>query len=59
MKRREFLVQSAVAELGPCLATPEGRVHFADEHTSPWIGSMQGALQSGLRAAWEIIEGPA
>ena len=33
---------------------PEGRVHFAGEHTSPWPGWMQGALQSGLRAAKEV-----
>jgi monoamine oxidase len=45
--------------LGPWIAKPEGRVHFAGEHTSPWIGWMQGALQSGLRAAREIVEGPA
>jgi monoamine oxidase len=42
--------------LGPVIAKPEGRVHFAGEHTSPWIGWMQGALQSGLRAAQEIVE---
>ncbi len=45
--------------LGPSIAKAEGRVHFAGEHTSPWIGWMQGALQSGLRAAREIIEAPA
>jgi monoamine oxidase len=33
---------------------PEGRVHFAGEHTSGWQGWMQGALQSGLRAAKEV-----
>jgi monoamine oxidase len=33
---------------------PEGRVHFAGEHTSGWPGWMQGALQSGLRAAKEV-----
>jgi monoamine oxidase len=35
---------------------PEGRVHFAGEHTSRWHGWMQGALQSGLRAAKEVNE---
>jgi monoamine oxidase len=35
---------------------PEGRVHFAGEHTSRWPGWMQGALQSGLRAAKEVQE---
>ena len=33
---------------------PEGRVHFAGEHTSQWQGWMQGALASGLRAAHEV-----
>lgn len=33
---------------------PEGRVHFAGDHTSRWPGWMQGALQSGLRAAQEV-----
>jgi monoamine oxidase len=44
--------------LGPSLAKSEGRVHFAGEHTSPWIGWMQGALHSGLRAAREVVEAP-
>lgn len=33
---------------------PEGRVHFAGEHTSMWSGWMQGAIESGKRAASEI-----
>ncbi len=32
----------------------EGRVHFAGEHTSVHRASMNGALESGLRAAGEI-----
>jgi monoamine oxidase len=40
----------------PAIARPEGRVHFAGEHTSPWAQWMQGALESGLRAAREIRE---
>lgn len=40
--------------LPPHLARPEGRVYFAGEHTSPWCGWMQGALESGLRAAREV-----
>jgi monoamine oxidase len=39
----------------PHIARPEGRVHFAGEHTSAWPGWMQGALESGLRAAREIV----
>lgn len=36
------------------LTRPEGRIHFAGEHTSPWPGWMHGALHSGVRAAREI-----
>jgi monoamine oxidase len=32
----------------------EGRIHFADEHLSPWSSLMHGALSSGLRAVKEI-----
>ncbi|HWM92238.1 MAG TPA: FAD-dependent oxidoreductase [Thermoanaerobaculia bacterium] len=40
----------------PELARPEGRVHFAGEHTS-WLGrTMEGALESGNRAAREVQE---
>ena len=35
-------------------ASPEGRIHFAGDHTSLWPSSMQGAVQSGSRAASEI-----
>jgi monoamine oxidase len=40
----------------PYIARPEGRVHFAGDHTSPWPGWMNGALQSGARAAREISQ---
>jgi monoamine oxidase len=40
----------------PAIARAEGRVHFAGEHTSAWAQWMQGALESGLRAAREIRE---
>jgi monoamine oxidase len=38
----------------PHLARPEGRVHFAGDHTSSLPGWMQGALASGQRAADEV-----
>jgi monoamine oxidase len=38
------------------LRAPEGRLHFAGEHTSAWSGWMQGALESGERAAREAEE---
>lgn len=41
--------------LVPEIARPEDRVHFAGEHTSSWMGWMEGALESGERAAREIL----
>ncbi|HEY3499691.1 MAG TPA: NAD(P)/FAD-dependent oxidoreductase [Polyangiaceae bacterium] len=41
-------------DLKPHFARPEGRVHFAGDHTSHIPGWMQGALLSGHRAADEI-----
>ena len=38
----------------PIAAAPEGRVHFAGEHTSVHRASMNGALESGVRAAGEV-----
>jgi monoamine oxidase len=39
------------------LSKPEGKVHFAGEHTSEFHSSMNGAIESGVRASREIIEG--
>jgi monoamine oxidase len=39
----------------PELARPEDRLHFAGEHTSSWNSWMEGALESGERAAREIL----
>lgn len=41
-------------ELRPLIATPEGRVHFAGDHTSLAPGWMMGALRSGDRVAREV-----
>jgi monoamine oxidase len=46
-----------MSELLPHIAGAEGRIHFAGEHTSSWPGWMQGAFQSGHRAAREINRG--
>jgi monoamine oxidase len=35
--------------------TPEGRIHFAGEHVSPWPGWMEGALWSAERAVQELL----
>jgi monoamine oxidase len=40
----------------PELARPEARVHFAGEHTSWLSRTMEGALESGVRAAKEVHE---
>jgi monoamine oxidase len=37
------------------LARAEGRVHFAGEHTAVAGGWMQGAIESGQRAAREVL----
>jgi monoamine oxidase len=38
------------------MVRPEGRIHFAGDHTSPSPGWMNGALQSGNRVALEITK---
>ncbi len=43
-----------MSELWPHIARPEGRAHFAGDHTSAWIRWMQGALHSGNRVAREV-----
>jgi monoamine oxidase len=52
-----FYKPGQMSSLLPHVARPEGRVHFAGEHTSVWIdGWMQGALESGDRVAREVHE---
>jgi len=40
----------------PTIARSEGRLHFAGEHTSIYPATMEGAIESGVRAAREISE---
>ena len=40
------------------IVRPEGRIHFAGEHTSLYHAWIQGALESGIRAAREVHEAP-
>ncbi|WP_166000523.1 flavin monoamine oxidase family protein [Bacillus sp. Cs-700] len=42
--------------LGDVIKHPEGKLHFAGEHTSSFHGWMEGAIESGLRAAYEVNE---
>jgi len=44
-----------LTRLGPEVAKPVGRIHFAGEHTDPWQATMNGALASGVRAAREVL----
>jgi len=50
-----FFGPGELTAYGPWLARPEGRIHFAGEHTDPWQATMNGALASGLRAAREVL----
>lgn len=44
-------------QYGPALRVPVGRVHWAGAETATlWNGYMDGALQSGERAATEVLE---
>ncbi|WP_042375477.1 flavin monoamine oxidase family protein [Neobacillus jeddahensis] len=45
-------------ELFPFISLPEGRVHFAGEHTTLNHGWMQGAIESGIRVANEVNDLP-
>jgi len=47
------------SELQAAIVRPEGRVHFAGEHCSLYHAWIQGALESGIRAANEIHAAPA
>jgi len=51
-----YLRPGQMTALLPHMGRAEGRLHFAGEHTSVWMRWMQGALESGHRAAREIQE---
>ncbi len=44
-----------IREFGTVAANPHGRVHFAGEHTAMLASGMEGAMESGERAAVEIL----
>ncbi|MEE4184389.1 MAG: NAD(P)/FAD-dependent oxidoreductase [Gammaproteobacteria bacterium] len=44
-----------ITEFGAVLTQPHGRIHFAGEHTAVLNSGMEGAMESGERAAIEII----
>ncbi len=51
-----FLKPGQVKSLDPFIRHPEGRIHFAGEHTSSLRGWIQGALESALRVTREVNE---
>ena len=44
-----------MSTLAADVARSEGRIHFAGEHTSAWMGWMEGALESAERVAHEVV----
>jgi len=48
------MIPGDLSTLFPFAALPEGRLHFAGDHTSGLPGYMEGALQSAHRAADEV-----
>ncbi len=44
-----------VSDFGIAMAAPAGRIHFAGEHTAKLSTGMEGACESGERAAIEIL----
>jgi monoamine oxidase len=52
-----YWTQGLWTTYGPDLRTPIGAVHWAGAETSPeWNGKMEGAVQSGERAAAEVLK---
>ncbi|WP_235822178.1 flavin monoamine oxidase family protein [Gottfriedia luciferensis] len=49
-----FFEPGQEAELSPFINSPEGRIHFAGEHTSNYHAWIQGAIESGIRVANEV-----
>lgn len=52
-----FTPPGVLTGFGPALRAPNGRIHWAGTETATrWAGYMDGALQSGERAATEVLE---
>lgn len=49
-----YFAPGQMTRVRPLLRQAVGRIHFAGEHTAVWQGYMNGAVESGLRAAAEI-----
>ncbi len=51
-----FRAPGQIARYGNAVADAHGRVHFAGEHTAVLQQGMEGAMESGERAAFEIFD---
>jgi monoamine oxidase len=52
-------VPGMLLDHGPALTEPVGRIHWAGAETaSEWSGYMEGAVESGQRAAREVLSAP-
>lgn len=51
-----YRLPGQIARFGNVVAEPHGRVHFAGDHTAATMMGMEGAMESGERAAVEILQ---
>jgi monoamine oxidase len=51
-----FVPPNEFAWMWPAARKAEGRVHFAGDHTSVWVGYQNGALESAERCVREILQ---
>ena len=52
-----YAVPGALSHFGAAQRAPVGRIHWAGSETArEWFGYMEGALESGERAAREVID---
>ena len=50
------LPPGAWTQFGPALRRPFGRVHWAGTETAErWVGYIEGGIESGVRAADEVL----
>lgn len=45
-----------IKRFGDVLGKPHGRLHFAGDHTAVLMTGMEGAMESGERAALEVLQ---
>ncbi|MCL4721166.1 MAG: FAD-dependent oxidoreductase [Gammaproteobacteria bacterium] len=50
-----YAAPGQISRFGTQFALPHGRIHFAGEHTSATLMGMEGAMESGERAALEVL----